>query len=274
MSFFYRHRTFSIIAAVLLVLLILLLVSSAFKEKDNALGSAARGYIAVIQKPFSALASGIGNALGGAFSDDALAAENKELKEKLAQAQSDLTVARLDREELDQLKSLQELFGSSLDMTEKSALSANVIALDGSSIYNVFSIDKGSNAGIGRNSVVISGDGLVGRVLSAEKNSAKVVSILNESNNVGIQIGRGESYFLGSCKGDGKGSLVGHLLDEDADIKVGDTVLTSGIGGIYPPGIVIGTVLVAEFNEDSPLLYVKIEPSVYFKGLKKVAVLI
>ena len=274
MSFFYRHRTFSIIAAVLLVLLILLLASAALQGKDNAVGKVARTIVTAFQKPFSALATGIGDAFGGAFSDDALMSENKELKNKLSEVQKELTIARLDRDEFEALQGLQDIFGSSIDLAEKVVKSANVVSLDGSSITNVFSIDIGSDSGVMRNTVVLSGDGLIGRVVSVSNNSAKVVSILNESNNVGFQITRNDVNYLGSCSGDGKGNIIGHLLDEEATVEVGDTVSTSGIGGIYPSGILIGTVVEAELQEDSPLLYVKIEPKVYFKGLKKVAVLI
>ena len=273
MSFFYRHRVLSTIVAVLLVLLLLLLASSAFKEKDNFIGTVSKTIFTGFQKPFAAMARGLGNAFGGAFSDEALLAENQKLTEELSAAQSELTTERLNREELTELQKLQGIFGGDADIARFSVKTANVFSLDGSSVFNVFSIDVGSNDGVERNTVVLSGDGLIGRVVSSEANSAKVVPILNENNKIGFQI-KGEQDYLGICNGDGKGFLVGNLFDEGATVKVGDPVFTSGIGGLYPAGISLGTVVEAEMNEETPLLYVKIEPAVYFLGLKKVAVLI
>jgi rod shape-determining protein MreC len=137
----------------------------------------------------------------------------------------------------------------------------------------VFTIDKGTEAGIKRNSVVLGGDGLVGRVLTAEKGWSRVISIIDETNNIGFEI-KGEKQYLGVIHGDGSGKLSGYLIDEDAVAKKGDEVFTSGVGGIYPAGIKIGTVTEAKLKGDSMLLNIAVDPAVYFKGMKKVAVLI
>jgi rod shape-determining protein MreC len=145
--------------------------------------------------------------------------------------------------------------------------------MDNSNTFDIFTIDIGEDSGVKRNSVVVCGDGLVGRVLSASKETSKVVAIIDENNKIGFQIHRGRD-FLGVCYGDGKGDLSGYLLDEKAVTEVGDEALTSGVGGIYPAGLVIGRVTKVEKENDSGLLEISIRSSVYFKGLKKVAVLI
>ncbi|MDR1067851.1 MAG: rod shape-determining protein MreC, partial [Clostridiales Family XIII bacterium] len=137
-----------------------------------------------------------------------------------------------------------------------------------------FTIDKGTEAGIRRNSVVLSGDGLVGRVLTAEKGWSRVISIIDETNNIGFEIKGEKQQYLGVIHGDGSGKLSGYLLDENGVAAEGDEVRTSGIGGIYPGGIKIGTVTEAMLKGDSPLLNVAVDPAVYLKGMKKVAVLV
>jgi rod shape-determining protein MreC len=90
---------------------------------------------------------------------------------------------------------------------------------------------------------------------------------------MGFQI-KGEKTYLGVLHGDGSGKLSGYLLDEEATAKEGDELFTSGVGGIYPAGVKIGVVTKAELKSDSSLLNIEADPAVYFKGLKKVAVLV
>ena len=111
-------------------------------------------------------------------------------------------------------------------------------------------------------------------MLSAGKGWAKVVSIIDENNRIGFEVREGEKPYLGVCQGDGDGMLSGNLLDEEGFASEGDRVYTSGLGGIYPAGLVIGTVTKAEFTKDSTLMTIEIEPSAYFKGLRKVLVVL
>jgi len=64
------------------------------------------------------------------------------------------------------------------------------------------------------------------------------------------------------------------MLDDEAQVEEGDTVITSGIGGVYPAGIVIGTVKSVERASSNNLLAIEIEPAVYLKGIKKVGLLV
>jgi rod shape-determining protein MreC len=160
----------------------------------------------------------------------------------------------------------------------KKPVAADVISYNNTDTFNIFTINVGSEAGVARDSVVICGDGLVGRVMSADEGWARVVSITDENNRIGFQVMEqkdGASVnFLGLCSGDGEGNMKGSLLDEEGFAKEGDEVVTSGLGGIYPAGVTIGKVTKAEYTKKSQLMELTIEPNVYFKGLKKVVVLV
>jgi len=131
----------------------------------------------------------------------------------------------------------------------------------------------GTEAGVKRDTIVTSGAGLIGRVVETQHGSSKVVAIIDQNNNIGFQLTHNMD-FLGVCRGDGDGKLAGEMLDDTARVDVGDRVITSGIGGVYPAGVVIGTVTKAEHTKESNLLTVEIEPAVYFAGIKKVALLL
>jgi rod shape-determining protein MreC len=275
MRWFIVHKRLTLILAILLFLVVLLIASYSLKDKNNAIGDAARSVVSFVQKPFGAAASGIGNALGGVFSNDALANENKELEKKVEELSDELAIARIDAEELAELKKLAASLDGAADTGEKKLKVAGILSYDGSKNVNTFTIDIGTESGVERNTVVLCGDGLVGRVISAKKGWAQVVSIINENNNIGFELrGEGGKNYLGVIHGDGSGKLAGYLLNEDGAAKEGDVVFTSGVGGIYPGGIKIGTVTKSELTGDSPLLNINVDPAVYLKGIKKVAVLV
>jgi rod shape-determining protein MreC len=251
-----------------------LLVSSySLRNQENALGNAARGLLSVVQKPFGAAANAIGNALGGVFSNDELAKSNKELQDKARELSDELALSRIQAEELAELKKLSASLSGVDSAADKKLKAANIVSYEGSTNLMIFTIDLGSESGVERNTVVLCGDGLVGRVLSSGRGWAQVVAIIDETNNMGFQI-KGEKTYLGVLHGDGSGKLSGYLLDEEATAKEGDELFTSGVGGIYPAGVKIGVVTKAELKSDSSLLNIEADPAVYFKGLKKVAVLV
>jgi rod shape-determining protein MreC len=271
-----RHRTLVTIAAILAALLILFGVSLNLQGADNAAGRAARSFVTLVQKPVNSLIDRISGE--GAAGAGAGGSETERLKAELEEAKLELQRNQLLSGEYTELKALSESFNMENAAVDMKPIAANVITYDNTDTFNIFTVDVGTESGVGRDSVVICGDGLVGRVLSADKGWARVVSITDENNKIGFQVTEQKDGkkvdFLGVCAGDGEGNLTGDLLDEDAFALVGDKVVTSGLGGIYPAGITIGTVTKAEVTSKNQLMGVTIEPAAYFKGLKKVVVLV
>jgi rod shape-determining protein MreC len=267
------HRAFLIIAAIVLALVILLFVSYALRDGENGVGNAAGTAVSYIQKPFVALRDAVTDGFGGLFGDEGLSAENAALKEELEDVKSELVKQRLSREELAELERLSAALSAPGLQQDYTLVAANVISMENSDTFDIFTIDIGTESGVERNSVVVCGDGLVGRVLTAGRGQSKVVAIIDENNKIGFQIHK-DRDFLGVCYGDGMGDMKGYLLDESATAYEGDEALTSGVGGVYPAGLVVGRITKAEQNGDRDLLEVTIRSDVYFKGLKKVAVLV
>ncbi|MDR1779089.1 MAG: rod shape-determining protein MreC [Clostridiales Family XIII bacterium] len=274
MKWFASHKALSILGAIFLVLIVLLAASVALKDQDTAVGRVARTIVSVAQKPFKAVGDFLGDHVPGMLSDEDLLAENKELEARVAELEEELLLARLDEQELASLTSLSAILNGDGQVAGYNVVAADVVAYEGSSVFNIFTINVGTEAGVVRNSVVVSGDGLVGRVLESGEGWARVISVLDENNNVGLSITREGQTFIGTCQGSGEGTLTGMLLDETAEAEKGDAVYTSGLGGIYPPGILIGKVSKAQLSEETNLMEVTITPATDIKGLKKVGVLV
>ncbi|MDR1496240.1 MAG: rod shape-determining protein MreC [Clostridiales Family XIII bacterium] len=275
MRWFARHRFFAVIAAVLAALVVLYAVSVNLQGDDTTVGKAARSFTTFVQKPFIALRDRIA---GDGAKGDTQTAEIEKLKEEIEKLKLELQTSKLTSEEYAELKGLSESMNVAEPTADRKPVAANVISYNNTDTFNIFTIDVGSEDGVARDSVVICGDGLVGRVLSSDKGWARVVSITDENNRIGFQVteqkGDKSVDFLGLCSGDGEGDMKGSLLDEEGFAKVGDEVITSGLGGIYPAGVTIGTVTKAEYTKKNQLMELTIEPATYFKGLKKVVVLV
>jgi rod shape-determining protein MreC len=272
MRWFARHRFLAIIAAVLTALVILFAISVSLQGDDTAVSKVARSFVTFVQKPFISLKDRItGGGEDGASEADRLKAEIEELKRELQ-------ISKLTSEEYAELKTLSESLNMVDPAVDMKPVAADVIAYDNTDTFNIFTIDVGSEVGVKRDSVVICGSGLVGRVISSDKGWARVISITDENNRIGFQVTEQKDgtdvSFLGLCSGDGEGNLKGNLLDEEGFAKEGDAVVTSGLGGIYPAGVTIGKVTKAEYTKKSQLMEITIEPAAYFKGLKKVVVLV
>jgi rod shape-determining protein MreC len=272
MRWFSRHRLFTAIVAILAALLILFAVSVNLQGDDSAAGKAARSFITLVQKPLLSLEERI---TGGDGPGDS---ESDRLKAEIEALKLELQIYKLTDEEYEELKALSESFNMIEPAAGKKPVAADVIAYNNTDTFNIFTIDVGTEAGVKRDSVVICGSGLVGRVLSSDKGWARVVSITDENNRIGFQVTEqkdGEDVkFLGVCSGDGEGFLKGSLLDEDGFAREGDEVVTSGLGGIYPAGVTIGKVAKAEYTQKGQMMEITVEPAVYFKGLKKVVVIV
>ena len=151
-------------------------------------------------------------------------------------------------------------------------VSADVVSMDGTNWMNIFTIDCGSESGVKQGSIVICGDGLVGRVSSVGKGWAKVISLIDESSKISFKVS-GNLQLIGVVEGSSDGKLSGFMLDNKAKVSEGDKIITSGMG-MYPAGIEIGKVTKVKYDSNAQLQKVTIKPSVDFKSLQKVSVIL
>lgn len=155
-------------------------------------------------------------------------------------------------------------------------VTAAVVGRDLGTWNHTIVINRGTDHGIIKDMPVVTPNGLVGSVVNVYSKAAKVQLILDPRSAVGALVQRPESRVVAIVEGSSVSPLAPRMVNiaRDADIIKSDKMITSGFGGIYPKGILIGEAIDI-VNEDGGLLkYASIKPSVDFDRLEEVLVIV
>ncbi len=198
----------------------------------------------------------------------ALASENRSLKRRIANLELENTNLRS-----------QALLGERLaadvgiqDSHTPKPVIAQVVALRPDPNFDTITINRGANAGIKVHDVVITPAGLVGQVYVVNNSTAGVVLLTDQNGMVSARVERAKSRAVGICKGNYTNFITMNDLSAEADIKVGDRIVTAGYG-VFPPGIPIGTVTSVALDQGQMNKVAVIKPFVDFDALDEVMVL-
>ena len=156
--------------------------------------------------------------------------------------------------------------------SENTYRAAAVIGRDPSPFLHFVIINRGSNDGILRGMPVVTDQGLIGRVDAVIADAARIQLITDPASsvNVHLQNAETEASLVGSVTGD----LTLDLIPQDINIEAGDLVLTSGLGGGYPPDLIVGQVVNVRSRDFDLFQQATVQPVVDFNLLKIVLVII
>jgi rod shape-determining protein MreC len=198
--------------------------------------------------------------------------ENERLKQELSTTLLELRNAQQATAENERLKSLLNL----KEQTGYDQVTARVIARDSSSWFNTITIDRGSSSGIALNMPVVTGSGIVGRVIALSPWTAQVMMVTDEKAAAGAIVGQlGGSGALGSVRGVGeKGLIEMRYVSGLEKVEVGDYILTTGQDSIYPPGLTVGEVVQVKPGTATLAHEILIRPGAKLDQLEDVAVLL
>jgi rod shape-determining protein MreC len=225
------------------------------------------GGFAEVQRTISAGVSGVRRVWGGYVGLRNLKAENDALKRELADAQLEL---QRQRALADRSRGLERLLALR-DQSTLATVAAEIIGAGATPDFRTVTIDKGTTSGLKADMAVISPAGVVGRVIVPSSRAAKVQLLIDRNTAAGAIIER--SRAQGVAIGGGDDRLRLEYVSEVADIVAGDVVMTSGIDGIYPKGIIIGRVETVEKNGSSYKRIV-VRPAVDFRALEEVLIVL
>lgn len=271
MSRFFKSRFFIV---ALLCAIVLTIVPSVLSFMG--LGGQVRNALGTVATPFRYVFSTVSDAAVGFvkyFKEfDDIKAENRILKDKVADLESRIDAAKAIEEENEWLYSYLGLRREHIDYEFESA---RVIGRESGNYMTVLTLNRGSMHGIETNMPVVTEKGIVGYVSEVGASWCKVVTILETASSVGAYVDR--SGELGLVEGvyelRDKGICQMSYLPSDADIKVGDLVYSSGIGSFYPRGLLIGKVIELTPDEFSRNLIASIEPAADLSDIRNAMII-
>jgi rod shape-determining protein MreC len=225
-----------------------------------------------MQKVFNYATEAVDGFASYFYKFDELVEENIALRERIAE----LEKQNYDAAELEERSAWMSNF---LEMksqhTDFKMLSASVTGRENGNYSKILTIDVGTGAGVTKNMPVVTSEGIVGRITELGYNWAKVTTIVESQTSVGAYIERTED--AGICEGqfdlapDGMCRM--SYLPAEAQIAVGDRVLSTGYGSVYPRGLVIGYVETVGINEFTRSPDVTVKCAVDFSELTQVMII-
>ena len=269
--FFENKPLILLIAATIAAIIIIGVFSSANRDASvaenvgGAVATPAHGAVSGIGRWFGCITSYFGNI-------KSLRTENQSLKNENNNLQSKINEMQGLQQENDRLKKMLKLQEKSVDIN---MLAAKVAAQDPTNWYSTFTINRGEKDGVKKNQAVVDADrNLVGQISEVGENWAKVITILDPQSSVGVMIKRSKEIGIlegnSNLRYEGKCRL-GYIA-RDTDIQNDDIVETSGLGGVFPRGLVIGKV--AEVYDENATMSkaATIEPLANVKKMNEVFV--
>lgn len=245
------------------VIVIVLCILSALYSGVTGKPSPVTRLVSFVTTPVQRLASGVTGALGkgfGYFTEfDDLKAENEELKKQIRDMEQTVRDAELAIEENNQLRAAA---GQPERTRELTTINAEVIARNPGDWAMTLSLDKGSSHGVEVGDLVTTVDGMVGYVSEVYSNTCEVTTVIDVEMQCGALITRTRETAIAEGNYDlmAEGNLRLSYLTEDSSVVIGDTVETSGRGGLFPKGVMIGTVESVLPEENGISYYAVIKP--------------
>lgn len=192
--------------------------------------------------------------------------ENARLRLELAKVTSDRArLAELEAENrhLGELLELKDVLGTS-------AVAANVIGSDATGLSRTLVVNSGSSNGLRPGMAVLSNTGVVGKIIATSPHAARVLLI--DDHNSALDGFDQRSRARGIVAGLVDDGLILKYADRSQDIRTGDTIVTSGLDGIFPRGLLVGTIKSVHREGPGLFLSVSIAPAVEFRGLEQVLI--
>lgn len=215
---------------------------------------------AAIVSPFA----GVGNVIRNLTADEQSLTDLEEEIERLNARNVELEEAEVTARQLQELLELRSTYN--LQST-----AAHVIAGATDSWVSSVTLDKGSAAGLEVGMPVTDSAGAVGQIMACSATTATVRLISDEGSSVAAMIQ--STRAQGMLKGSPDGTLYLSFIRTDQTVNVGDIVVTSGLGGVFPKGLPIGKVAVIDKNPGSTYYSIVIEPYAHVGNLEEVLVI-
>ena len=241
--------------------------------KIPAAGKTLMAFMSPFQNSFSWVGTQVTSLKDSIVEIQDLQEENTKLREEVETLRAQNLNAS---ESISENQRLRALLGYKQNATQFDLVAASIIGREAATWSSVVVINRGTLDGVADNMAVVTELGLVGHVMEAGLNTSKVQLILDPRSSVGTLVQRADSRVAGIVEGDINNPHQPRMVNipKDANVAVGDMIVTSGFGGVYPKGIIVGKVLAIHNDEGGLLKHAVLDTAVNFEKLEDVAVIV
>lgn len=255
------------VAALLVVVIVVSLITS--------VSSPISSFISTVTTPVQKTIT----AISDKFSDwRKTTGDNKELLAEIQRLEAEKAELADKLTEMEQIQQENEFYEQFLGIKEKNSEMlfqyGSVVARDSTDPYKSFTIDVGLINGVEQYDPVITPDGLVGYITEIAPTYSKVTTVLSPKLKAGGKDNRTADEGIISGRADlaEKGSCYLYNLQRDCTVSIGDYVVTAG-GGVFPEGLIIGTVSDIKQQSKDSSLYAVVESQIDFDNLREIMVI-
>ncbi|MBU0995701.1 MAG: rod shape-determining protein MreC [Proteobacteria bacterium] len=266
----FSKKTVMVVALIILIAanILLLTVSSRNRLPASDVGPVAITIVGPLQKFVSLTMDCVHDIWKYYFNLISVAKENDALKKELfiaAEKNNRCTEIEISNERLRSFLNFHKSYSTNV-------LAAEVIAKDPSSWFKTIVIDKGKTNGVEKGAPVVVPEGIAGQIIEVTDNYSKVLLIIDRNSAVDALVQR--TRARGIIKGESTNQCILEYVLRKHEISVGDTIVSSGLDGVYPKGLRIGEVSEVTKRNSGIFQEVIVTPYVDFEKLEEVLVVI
>lgn len=267
MEFLRRHQVLLASAFFLSASIVLLSLNRGSEQRVDPLGTLFLEAARPVQGVLTAVMARTGDLWDSYVDLVEVRAENERLRELVRALEGDhhrLEELKLENARLRELLALRKRISGE-------AITGRVIGRDTSEWFQVFTIDRGASDDVQAGQAVVCADGVVGRVIQSSPNASRVLLVSDHNSGVAALVQR--SRARGILEGTLEGNALLKYVRRSDDVRVGDVVITSGLDGIFPKGLLLGRVSTVREEDHGLYQLAEVEPAVDFSKLEEVLVI-
>jgi len=267
MFFLRKYKTIIFIAALLIAALSMISYNLKYGTDKSFLRKIVLETVAPVQKVLKFSITSIKDNWSRYIFLVGIEEENKNLNKKINELKAAIVSYQESYQEAQRLKKLLSLS----DDYNYNFISARVIGREQAALSRVILINKGSSDGLKAGMPVVAPPGLIGRLVDVSWHVSKVMLFIDENSNIDAIVQRNRTQ--GIISGAGSRGLVLKYISKTQDVKEGDVIISSGMGGVFPKGMLIGQVIHVDRQDAGLFLKINVAPYTDLSKLEEVLIL-
>jgi len=267
MFFLKKYKTVIFVAVLLVTALTMIFLNLKYGSERSPVREIVLAAVAPAQKALTVSIASVKNAWLRYITLVGIEGENKRLRKRI----DELTAMNLSyQESYLEAQRLKKLLAFSEEHKYR-FISARVIGREPSALSRTILIDKGSAHGLKTGMPVCAPPGLIGRLVDVSWHSARVLLFIDENSNIDAVVQRNRTQ--GIISGAGSRGMILKYISKTQDVQDGDVIISSGMGGVFPKGMLIGQVIHVDRQEASLFLKISVASYTDLSKLEEVLIL-